>query len=83
MIDYRFIVLKLVNGTKYAFPILENGSHTVSLLKIQIEDFLKIKKKTIRLICMGSPLEDDYDLINIPNKTVIHLILQLETIDEN
>jgi hypothetical protein len=36
----------------------------------------------MRLICMGSPLEDHFNLINIPNKTVIHLVLQLAKIDE-
>ena len=78
----KIVVVKFTNGTKYGFPISETGSHTVSLLKSQIEDFLKIKKETMRLICMGSPLEDYFDLINIPNKTVIHLVLQLAKIDE-
>jgi hypothetical protein len=78
----KIVVVKFTNGTKYGFPISETGSHTVSLLKNQIEDFLKIKKETIRLICMGSPLEDHYNLINVPDKTVIHLVSQLAKIDE-
>jgi len=74
------VYLKLVNGTKYAFDI--EPFETLSSFKNKIADFLQINKSTIRLSYKGQPLMDEFSLINMSNKSIIHLIYQLATIDE-
>ena len=81
MVD-RFIIVKLVNGSKHKLCISKEY-HTVSLLKSQIEDLFYFKKGSQRLSYKGSPLLNEFNLLNLPNKSIIHLVLQLETIDEN
>jgi hypothetical protein len=74
------VIIKLVNGTKYLFNI--EKFETLSSLKNKIAEFLQINKSTIRLIYNGQSLSDEFSLINLSNKSVIHLIYQLATIDE-
>jgi hypothetical protein len=74
------VIIKLVNGTKYLFNT--EPFETLSSLKNKIAEFLQINKSTIRLIYNGQSLSDEFSLINLSNKSVIHLIYQLATIDE-
>jgi hypothetical protein len=78
----KIISVKLVNGTKYAFHIDERNYETVSSLKNRIEACLDIKKGMQRLLYRGSPLQNELCLNNLPDGSIVHLILQLETIDE-
>jgi hypothetical protein len=74
------VYIKLINGIKYKFFL--DVYETVSHLKNKIEACLDIDKNTQRLLYRGSSLSDDYMLFNLPDKSVIHLILQLGTIPE-
>ena len=79
----KSIIIKLVNGKKYTFEMNESTIYkTVKSLKDSIEESLNIKKGMQRLLYHGSPLSNDFMLINLPDKSIIHLILQLETISE-
>jgi len=79
----KSIIIKLVNGKKYIFDINESSIYkTVKTLKYSIEENLDIKVGMQRLIYNGSPISNDFMLINLPNNCIINLILQLETISE-
>jgi hypothetical protein len=79
----KSIIIKLVNGKKYIFDINEDTIYkTVKTLKYSIEKNLDIKIGMQRLLYNGSPISNDFMLINLPNNCIINLILQLETISE-
>jgi hypothetical protein len=79
----KSIIIKLVNGKKYIFDINEDAIYkTVKTLKYSIEESLDIKVAIQRLLYHGSPLSNDFMLINLPDNCIINLILQLETISE-
>jgi hypothetical protein len=79
----KSIIIKLVNGKKYIFDINEDVIYkTVKTLKYNIEESLDIKVAMQRLLYRGSPLSNDFMLINLPDNCIINLILQLETISE-
>ena len=75
----KCIVLKFQNGKKYNYYY--DICEFVSSFKNKIEEHLGIKKETIRLLYKGQLLNNDYYL-NIPDNSVIHLVLQLATIYE-
>ena len=79
----KSIILKLVNGNKCILNINEENMYeTVKSLKEHIETSLNVKKGMQRLLYHGSPLSNEFMLINLPDKSIFHLILQLETISE-
>ena len=79
----NYVIIKLVSGMKYGFPISTNEPyHSVSRLKMEIEKFLDIPKQSQRLLYMGSSLHNDFNLVTIPNKSILHLVTQMATIDE-
>jgi hypothetical protein len=74
------VILKLVSGIKYNIEL--EPFECLSSLKNKIAILLQINKSTIRLSYKGQPLMDEFSLINLSNKSIIHLIYQLATIDE-
>jgi len=79
MKTHTFYIIKMTNGIKYSFYYEEPES--VTSLKLRIADFLDVKKETLRLLYNGSPLMDE-SILDLPNKSIIHLVSQLATIDE-
>ena len=77
----KIIRIKLINGNKYTLNINEDSFSVLSLKEL-IEKGLNIKKQTQRLIYNGSPLENTQILNNLPDNSIIHLVQQLESIDE-
>jgi hypothetical protein len=75
-----YFIIKMTNGIKYSFCTLE--SESVTGLKIRIADFLQVNKNTLRLLYEGSPLTDEFILKDIPNKSIIHLVSQMSSIEE-
>jgi len=73
----KTIKIKMINGTKYTIDTHDNT--TVLELKHIIEETLNVCKQMQRLIFNGSPLEDH---LILPNNCVVHLLLQLASIDE-
>ena len=77
----KVVAIKFMNGAKYTLRIHEDSFSVLSLKEL-IEERLNIKKETQRLIYNGSPLENSQILNNLPDNCIIHIVLQLATIDE-
>ena len=75
----RFIV-KLMNGMKYVFFVEPDES--VASIKCKIECCLDIKKETMRLLYQGALLQDYHTLFKLPDNSILHLVLQLASIQE-
>jgi len=76
----NFIVLKLSNGTKYNVSI--DNNETILSLKDKIYINLNIEQDIQKLFYKKILLVNKFNLIKLPNKSIIHLVLQLPIIVE-
>lgn len=71
------VFIKLLDNR--LFKLETNENYTVSYLKTQIENTMKINKSAQRLLYKGYPMLDEYTLkkYNISDKSTIFLLLHM------